>query len=485
MSFFCKSALALCAWILAGCSPALERPNVVLIVIDTLRADRVSSYGYAKPTTPRIDAFAARGVRFENAFSTSSWTLPAHASMFTGLYPIEHGATQENTKLDGRAKTLAEAFTADGYATLGVSGNGVINRNSGLTRGFSRFVEAWRKLGGKGQPPEHGWFVPKDHPNVVAVRDFLRDLESGEPFFAFVNFVEVHGPYTPPPAFRDRFLSPASPSRLVESAATRGAAGYYLDKKSISDAEFQVLSDLYDGEVGYVDALVGALVDEIEAAGVLDNSLVVITSDHGENLGGHGHFRHVFSLYNDTVRVPLIALLPDGARAGEVRQEPVSLVDLFATLLVAARIDLSGDRQSRDILAKNLDDGPIFAEYYFPLQALGLFDSDNERHRAALTPYMRRLRSVQADGWRFLWSSDGKHELYNIERDPTESVNLAGNADVESRADRLSASLDDFVESRGGRPPLPSAALSSTGAFRDLDAETEQQLRELGYLPEE
>ncbi|MFP8879614.1 MAG: sulfatase-like hydrolase/transferase, partial [Myxococcota bacterium] len=219
MSVLGRSALALCAWIVVGCSSAPERPNIVLIVVDTLRADRLSSYGYSKPTTPRIDEFAARGVRFANAYSTSSWTLPAHASMFTGLYPIEHGATQENTRLDGRATTLAEAFTADGYATLGVSANGVINVNSGLTRGFSRFVEAWRKLNGKGLPPSIGWFSPKDHPNVVAVREFLRDLDPGKPFFVFVNFVEVHGPYTPPPQFRDRFLSPATPRRLVVSAA--------------------------------------------------------------------------------------------------------------------------------------------------------------------------------------------------------------------------------------------------------------------------
>jgi arylsulfatase A-like enzyme len=482
VSLLGNSALALCALLFAGCSPALDRPNIVLIVIDTLRADRVSSYGYAKPTTPRIDAFASRGVRFENAFSTSSWTLPAHASMFTGLYPIEHGATQENTRLDDRARTLAEAFGDDGYTTLGVSGNGVINANSGLTRGFSRFVEAWREAG---ERPANGWFVPKDHPNVVAVREFLRDWDSVEPFFAFINFVEVHGPYTPPPMFRNRFLSPASPRRLVATAVKRGAAGYYLDKNSISAAEFRVLSDLYDGEVGYVDALVGALVDEFEAAGVLDDSLVVITSDHGENLGGHGHFRHVFSLYNDTVRVPLIALLPDGARAGEVRSEPVSLVDLYSTLLAAARIDSGASPQSRDILAPDLADEPVFAEYYFPLQALGLFNSDSERHRDALAPYMRRLRSVQSDGWRLLWSSDGKLELYNVERDPTESVDLAGSTDVETQTTRLGTSLADFVERGGGRRPLPDAAPSSTGAFRDLDPETEQQLRELGYLPAE
>ncbi|MFP8881836.1 MAG: sulfatase-like hydrolase/transferase, partial [Myxococcota bacterium] len=259
----------------------------------------------------------------------------------------------------------------------------------------------------------------------------------------------------------------------------------YLNKESISQAEFQVLSDLYDGEVGYVDALVGALVDEIEAAGVLDDSLIVITSDHGENLGGHGHFRHVFSLYNDTVRIPMIALLPDGARAGEVRTESVSLVDLFSTLLMAARIDPGAEARGRDILAARLDEGPIFAEYYFPLQALSLFDSDDERHRDAVAPYMRRLRSVQSDGWRLLWSSDGKLELYNLGRDPMETVDLAGNADVDIQAGRLRATLDNFVERSGGRRPLPSAASPSSGAFRDLDPETERQLRELGYLPEE
>jgi arylsulfatase A-like enzyme len=181
----------------------------------------------------------------------------------------------------------------------------------------------------------------------------------------------------------------------------------------------------------------------------------------------------------------LIGLLPGGARAGEVRSEPVSLVDLYSTLLAAARIDSGARPQSRDILAPDLAEAPIFAEYYFPLQALGLFNSDSERHRDALAPYMRRLRSVQSDGWRLLWSSDGRLELYNVEQDPTEGVDLAGGTDVETQTTRLGTSLAEFVERGGGRRPLPDAAASSTGAFRDLDPETEQQLRELGYLPAE
>jgi len=482
-----KSALALCAWMVAvaGCAPTPKRPNIVLIVIDTLRADRVSSYGYAKPTTPRIDQFARRGVRFENAFSTSSWTLPSHASMFTGLYPIQHGATQESTRLDSRPATLAERLTDAGYTTLGVSGNGVINVNSGLTRGFGKFVEAWREMGGGAGPRANGWFAPTDHPNVVAVRDFLRGLGPDEPFFVFVNFVEVHGPYPPPPGFRNRFLSRGIPARLVRSAATRRAAGYYLNKQSISPAEFRVLSDLYDGEVGYADALVGAVVDEIEAAGALDDSLIVITSDHGENLGEHGHFRHVFSLYNDTVRVPLVALLPAGARAGEVRTEPVSLVDVFATLLSVAGLEPDDASPSRNILAPRLGVGPIFAEYYYPLQALGMFDLDDPKARQAVAPYLRRLRSVQSDGWRLLWSSDGSFELYDVANDPNETVDRVDDSGAQPQAQRLRDALASFVERGGGPKPLPDGAATTPGAFRDLDPETEQQLRELGYLPDE
>ena len=255
---------------LAACNaPAPRRPNVVLVVIDTVRADRLSCYGYDRPTTPHIDALCERGVRFANAFSTSSWTLPAHASLFTGLFPIGHGATQERTRLEGGASTLAEILGAHGYATFAASDNPLVGSRTGLDRGFDAFVETWRGKRGARHPE------PARHANLRAVMEFLDALEPGRPFFAFVNYIEGHGPYAPPEPHRSRFLAPGTSGELVRSALRRNTAGYYLDSASIPPEEFAVLNDLYDGEVARVDALFGRLMQRLDALELAESSVIV------------------------------------------------------------------------------------------------------------------------------------------------------------------------------------------------------------------
>jgi arylsulfatase A-like enzyme len=462
----------------ASCSaPPGRPPDIILVVIDTVRADRLSCYGYGRPTSPRIDALAARGVRFENAASTSSWTIPAHASLFTGTFPIRHGATQEHARLDGRPATMAEMLGARGYATVGVSANPLVGESSGLARGFDVFVETWRARRVAAERRDV-------HPNRAAAERLLDGIDRERPLFLFVNYIEAHGPYLPPEPHRSRFLSaPATPAQIA-SAARRTAAAFYLDPASISPQEFRLLNDLYDGEIAHVDALVGDLVDFLERSGRLDEALLVVTSDHGENIGDHGHFRHVFSLYRSAVRIPLIALLPGGERAGQVHRGPVSLVDLFAAILSRAGVaPPSGQRGGRDIMAEDEGDQPIFAEYYYPLQALELFAPGVlEAHREVLSPHLRRMRSVEHGGLRLIWSSDGLHELFDLAADPDERVDLAGDVRLAERERRLHALLDDFVERGGGRRPLPGDVRRAGGAFGELDEEAIARLRELGYL---
>jgi arylsulfatase A-like enzyme len=465
-----------------ACSPRVAPPtNVVLVVLDTLRADRVGCYGYSRPTTPRMDALCERGIRFANAFSTSSWTLPAHASLFTGLYPIEHGATQENTTLSGGASTLADILGAHGYATFAASANPLVSASTGLDRGFDVFIDSWRGGGARSHP------APDRHPNARAVMAFLDALPADRPFFVFVNYVEAHGPYQPPEPHRSRFLAVDTDPALLASALRRGAVGYYMDRSSISPAEFVVLNDLYDGEVARVDDLLGGLVDALEGSGRLDNTLLVVTSDHGENIGDHGHFRHVFNLYDTTVRIPLILVPPGGTRAGEVRDEPVGLVDVFTTILARAGIaPAAGAAHGRDLLdlGDGRDETPVFAEYYFPFQALGPFPERAHAGRGApLEPYLQRLRSVQVGDLRLITSSAGSRELYDLSADPGEQRNLAGEREWEGEEERLQTLLDVYVEHAGGDPPLPDAARrGARPAFGELDAESTRRLQELGYL---
>jgi arylsulfatase A-like enzyme len=468
----------------AGCSRgAHERPNIALIVLDTVRADRITCGG-GRVATPHIDALCKRGIFFARASSTSSWTLPAHASLFTGLYPFQHGATQEHTRLDGGASTLAEILGAHGYRTFGVSANPLVSVRSGLARGFDSFAETWRARRETPYPP------PREHPNFRAVERLLAELAPGERFFLFVNYVEAHGPNDPPEPYRSRALSPRATPELVERASRLGAAAYYLDPASIPPAEFAVLSELYDGEIAYLDELVGGLLDALEESGRLDDTLLILTSDHGENLGDHGHFRHVFSLYGSTVRVPLLLRLPGGERAGEVRTEPVGLVDVFPTILAAVGVTApEGVVQGRDLLAgpRAGEAPPVVAEYYFPLQALGLFRPEElATHRQVLGRYMRRLRSIEMDGLRLIWASDGRDELYELAEDPDEQKNLHADPRLAQREQRLRDRLDALVQSGGGPPPMPDEAqllAEPVGAFEDLDPASAEMLRELGYLP--
>ncbi|MCH2173093.1 sulfatase-like hydrolase/transferase [Myxococcota bacterium] len=454
-----------------GCTPARSGPpDIVLVVIDTLRSDRVSAYGYARETTPRLDALAQRGIRFDRASSTSSWTVPAHASLFTGLAPLQHGAHQEHARLEPGIPTLAERLRDAGYATFGASANPLVGSRTGLSRGFDAFAETWRPAAREG----------RTHPNQDAVLSFLGDVPVSQPVFLFLNYMEVHGPYDPPLPFRAEFLSAAEADGTFRDDFE--ASRYYLDRNSISDADFRRLSDLYDGEVAYADALLGELLDALDRADRLDNAVLVVTSDHGENLGDHGHFRHVFNLYGSTVSVPLVFVLPDDSRAGEVVEAPVSLVDVFASILAAAGLPPGG--VGRDLLGSPVDPGrAVYAEYFRPAQALTLFTpGEFEEHSDRLRPFLRVLRSVEHGGLRLIWSSDGKRELYDVKADPGEQRNLWEEPAYAQRA----MDLVELLEGQGGRPGEASeqGLLDGVSAspFGVLDAEEEARLRELGYL---
>ena len=313
------------------------------------------------------------------------------------------------------------------------------------------------------------------------MRALLEERDPTRPFFLFVNYIEAHGPYAPPEPYRSQFLSPGRAPTLVATALRRrGPADHYLGDGAISPEEFEVLNELYDGEVAYVDALVGELVAELERQDVLSESVLLVTSDHGENIGHNGHFRHIFSLYDGTLRVPLIAVLPDGSRAGEVATEPVSLRDLFATVL--ARFGIEQETSGRDVLEGRDAAEPLFAEYYYPLQAFEAFPPKLLADRPeVLGPWRRRLRAVESDGWKLVWGSDGRHELFDLGADPNEATNLAGAAGVALRERTLADRLARFVEAAGGDAPLPVAA-GAPPLDPGLDDESRARLRELGYL---
>lgn len=338
----------------SGSAPA--RTNLVLVVIDTARADHFSCYGYGKETTPHVDALAARGVRFTEARSLAPWTLPAHMSMFSGLPPRDHGATwaafsePESAplrELVARAivpaepeRLLAARLRAAGYATFGFSPNPWVAKSKGLGEGFDQFHELWRAE--ERAALAHG--APTDAlasslsgVTLAGVRRALAERDEARPFFLFVNLLDPHFPYEPPEPFRARLGGTSATVTAIQAGGRRAELAMIAGAAPFTREE---LVPLYDGELATADHFVGELVEALERAGVLDDTLVIVTSDHGELLGEGGQWSHQLSVGEELLRVPLVLKLPHDARAGTVVDDAlVSNLDVYATLLAAAGLE--------------------------------------------------------------------------------------------------------------------------------------------------
>jgi arylsulfatase A-like enzyme len=263
---------------------------------------------------------------------------------------------------------------------------------------------------------------------------------------------------------------------------------HYMDR-SIDEEDFEVLSQLYDGEINFLDRWVLDLLDILHKDGRLDNTLVIITSDHGENIGDHDHFAHVFSIHNTLLRVPLIVLFPGQARAGEVRTDTAQLLDLFPTILSECGVSHDARPEGRPLFAPGAEsvDAPTMAEYYYPRQVLSVFPDDSLlAHFERFVPYMRRLRAIQNTEVKLIWGSDGGRQLFGVGTDPGETVDLlAGDPEHPGRRELLEQ-LEFLLESHHGETPLDPAPPVGwkVAGFEDRidDPELLKRLRSLGYV---
>lgn len=300
------------------------RPNVVVVVVDTLRQDRVSAYGYERKTTPNLDRLAAEGARFDG-LSPTSWTKPATASLLTGLHPLRHQAFARGDVLSESATSLAQVLARQGYSTLAVSANSWISRAWGFERGFEHFY-LMKNLGGGHQA--------KAHQVAKVAREHLGELVP--PYFVYLHFVDPHAPYDPATAW-DGGPLPA------EVEAFRPLTDQVLASHSWRKRPPEVmraLVDLYDGEVRHVDDELGKLITELRTRSAADDrdTIFIITSDHGEELGDHGRIGHGHTLYEETTAVPLLLHAPGRVPAGYVGGR-ASLMDIVPTVLELAGLE--------------------------------------------------------------------------------------------------------------------------------------------------
>lgn len=506
----CQQALTLASLLLtliAGCDrtlPVTEKPpNILLIVWDTVRADHLQPYGYERPTTPRLKEWAAQARVYDNCVSPGSTTVPAHASMFTGLFPSEHGADNEHAQLDQRFTTLAETLAGHGYATYCFSANPFICEARQFTQGFSRVEHPWdekhieaatRILREKMDPADRTGELPDKLRNPAArmtawnvktagalaqpsVIEWLSAQPAEAPYFAFLNYMEAHRPLIPSRAAREMLMSPQQVQRSYEvDRSWRAVWAYTFGLKRpdgaelLSDEDIELTRLTYDAALRELDDLLGDLLAALRAAGKLENTVVILTADHGEHLGEHHMLDHQFSVYEELLRVPLIIHDPRHFAPGR-ETRPVSTIDLFPTLLELAGVPAAELPQSSAIsLLRPLQRRERLAEYPTAnKEAIRDVKRAREYRDFDPTPWDRGLRAFYSTPWKLIQGSDGRHELYNLADDPRESRNLLVEradiaADMESRLATLLRSLHE----RGQREAPTPAIDEQTNLLRGL-----------------
>lgn len=322
-------------------------PDVVVLLIDTLRADRLGCYGGDRGLSPRIDALARGGVVFEQAMSGAPQTLPSHATLFTSLYPSQHGLWYRERLAEERT-TIAEVLRARGYTTLAMTEGIFVHHQFGLAQGFDVFAEGTLEV----------------RRTVARTRPWIAGLRG--PLFAFVQTYQAHAPYSPPAEERARFVRPYDGS-LPESIVPHGW-GNAVGEEGLSEADARYVRDLYDAEVAYTDRVLCELVDALERAGRLDNTLLIVTSDHGEELGDHGRWGHGHTLYEELLHVPLVIRWPGHFDGGGRVSHPVHLVDLAPTIARAAGAPVPEEWVGAPLGPRPPDtERPLFAPYVAPL----------------------------------------------------------------------------------------------------------------------
>ena len=404
----------------------VARPNVILITMDTTRADHLGCYGYSGAKTPNLDALAGRGVLFEQAATSSPLTLPAHCSIMTGMYPTYHGVRiNGNTALSEEQTTIAEVLTAQGYACGAFIGAFVLDGRWGLNQGFQHYDDKFDLK--KYKHLDLGAIQRPGNLVMDAALDWLDDQKSN-PFFAWIHLYDPHTPYEPPEPYRSEY----------------GRGG---------------LAGLYDGEIAFMDEQIGRCVAWLEKNGLDRNTVLVLIGDHGEGLGSHGEGTHGYYIYDYALHVPFIVVAPLAGLSGIRVSSQVRAVDVFPTLLELAGAQPTGRTQGRPLLdlmfrpAKTAD-GVAYSESMSPNLQFG----------------WSALHSLRTPRYKYIDAP--KAELYDLTQDAGEETNLFAQAPDVAR--QMKADLDRLMTETSRGAPTPQSA--------NLDKETMERLTALGYV---
>lgn len=502
----CLLAAATLPLVLAGCgskpsAPEPARPNVLLIVWDTVRADHLSAYGYAHKTTPNLEAFANESLVFDNAVSDGMWTLPSHASLFTGLPVRSHGVRSSNKWLDDEFETVAEWLGAAGYDTYLFAANPHLQPRSNLTQGFDTHEYPWDPkwkapskratyskvnpddasniLGPKwkGHPLSTG--RPADHvkdAGAVTARALKRWLTKrptpDAPFFATLNFMEAHVPRLPSDEARSSLWSEEQIKAQLElDQAYPNLLAYSVGEHEYSPDQIETISQTYDATLVDLDKATQQVLDVLTELTLDENTIVIITADHGEHLGEHHRIGHKYSLYNPLIRVPLLVRYPNTVSPGR-SQRWVNTSQLFPSLAQWLTLPLPEGVPSASWMSTG--DSRAFAELLEPTSnALKRL----QPHFPTLdtAPYLHTYVSHQSDEGKCIRADDGTEQVFR-EADHLETTDLSGDPTLRTS---LCRPVDEFISS------TPSAVPSAAPAAPELSQEERARLEALGYLEPE
>lgn len=437
-----------------------ERPNVLLIILDTVRAKSLGLYGYERPTSRSLTQWAEGGVVFDLAIATAPWTLPSHASMFTGRQSFELTAGFDRP-LDDAFPTIAEELAKHGYATAGFVANLLFaSRNSGLARGFSFYDDyptslgqavlsvGWgRRLAGwswlRGRIGYHELLNRRSAASIIDRFLAWRDTTEDRPYFAFLNLYDAHEPYLPPAPF-DRLWGPSRTRGHLRHVVslTGGNEAVRPRKWAMSESDRELDLGLYEGAIAYLDRQLSRLFNALEDEGTLKETVVIVTSDHGEQFGERGLFGHTNSLYMPALHVPLAMRYPAGIPAGRRVDAPVSLRQLPATIL-----DLLGVESIADFPGPSLVEAWTDREMAPPPPFSELRPGRVEQDWYPVAA--GRLWSIVTTRFQYIRDERGEAELYKLSAGRAEGGNVAEDPENQDLLRQLSARVDSIVGSHG------------------------------------
>lgn len=454
-----------------------EAPNVILVSIDSLRPDHLGCYGYERDTSPNIDRLAREGALFETVVSSTSWTSPAHAALFTALPDRVHGCVDDARWLDGTRHTIAEALREVGYQTVGFFSGPYLHPSFGLSQGFDRYqdctsysAEFIRSLKTGKVTNLMGFLrqelqrrAHEDVTNPIVLREVMKwlDSEPEGPFFLFIHMWDVHFDYVPPPPYDTKFdpgyAGPVD-GRNVPDLATR--------PRDWTQADEEHLEALYDGEIAWTDETLGEILTELDARGLADRSIVAVTADHGEAFYEHGQHGHRWTLFDEEIRIPLVVRYPPAIEAGLRVTEPVHIIDVAPTLL-----ELAGVRPLRDAVGRSLapllrsgsalreswPEQPAVSELEFPARRTHLF--------ALRTKASKRIYDLE----------NLRMQTFDLVEDPLEQSPISREGIDEPGGPYEDATKRLLEASKR----LPTPGERDTPPISKM---TEEQLRRLGYI---